>query len=271
MSGDAKRVHCHHLAEMSSVLDTPDDLLQHTSHRPFDLPTGRPWVMAQTWQRLLFAHWAVSPDLLRPMLPPDLTLDTYDGDAWVGVVPFLMNHVRLRGFSPIWGTAKFPELNLRTYVTHKGKAGVWFFSLDAANPLAVWTARLTFNLPYFHARMSIREHGDAIDYRSQRKHRNAAPAEFFGHYMPTAPVQVYGDGSLERWLTERYVLYSVNRRGELFIGHITHKPWKLQVADAEIEHQTIALASNITLPDTQPLLHYVHHIDVLTWAIQPVE
>ena len=253
------------------VIHSPSALLEKSTHRPFPLPQNRPWVMAQTWQRLLFAHWPVPIDVIRPMIPDSLTIDTYEGEAWISVVPFLMTGVRLRGLPPVPGTGTFPELNVRTYIIHEGKPGVWFFSLEAANPLAVWVARTTYNLPYYNAKMNIKaDDTGKISYNSLRTHRNAKSAMFSGHYRPIAPVQDYAEDSLDRWLSDRYVLYSADRHGKTFIGHITHVPWPLQPAEAEFETNTMAESSGITLPDTPPLLHYVHQLDILAWAIQPI-
>lgn len=249
---------------------SPQQLLNTTNHRPFPMPQNRSWVMAQSWQKLLFAHYRVDSDVIRPMIPAELEIDSYEGEAWISVVPFLMNYVHLRGLPPFPTTGKFPELNVRTYVTHGDKAGVWFFSLDAASLLAVTVARLTFNLPYYYAKMSIETKQDSTHYKSQRIHPNASPAIFDAHYQPIAPIQEYDPASLDRWLTDRYVLYSANRQGKLFIGHITHLPWQLQPASAVFEQNNMAQALNIPLLDTEPLLHYVEHIDVIAWTIQAI-
>jgi uncharacterized protein YqjF (DUF2071 family) len=252
------------------VQQTPKQLLQQVAHRPYPIPQGRFWVMAQTWQRLLFAHWAIPVDVLRPMIPPELTIDTWDGMAWIGIVPFRMIGVRLRGLPPIPLTDTFPEMNVRTYVVKDGIAGVWFFSLGAANPLAVITARNWFHLPYYHARMRIEENGDTIHYNSERTHRGANKGIFVGSYRPTDSVQDFASDSHERWLTERYALYTANKRGTLYRGDIHHQMWNIQPAEADIQQNSIAQASGITLPATKPLLHYVHHIDVITWALTAV-
>lgn len=252
-----------------TVIYTPQQLIEKSGHRPFPLPQNKPWVMAQTWQRLLFAHYRVSLDVLRPMIPPQLELDTYDGEAWISIVPFMMNHVHLRGIPAFPSTGKFPELNVRTYVKHQDKAGVWFFSLDAASWLAVWVARLTYRLPYFYAKMRLEEHGDTIHYHSERTHRNSANAIFDASYRPIAPVTDYAEGSLDRWLSDRYVLYAGDNR-LIFVGHITHMPWGLQPAEAEFKHNDMATAAGIPLLDTTPLLHYVHQLDVIAWAIESI-
>ena len=254
--------------QLEPVQVKPERLLVANEHRPFPMPENRRWVMAQTWQRLLFAHYPVATDSIRPMIPSLLEIDTYDGEAWISIVPFMMNHVHLRRLPSFPTTGKFPELNVRTYVKYRDKAGVWFFSLDAASFLAVWTARLTFNLPYFHATMSLDQSGDTLRYKSVRKHPGATSAIFDASYRPTAPVQDYAPDSLDRWLSERYVLYSGNRQGKLFIGHINHLQWQLQPAEAEFERDDMAQASGIPILETKPLLHYAHHIDVITWALQ---
>ena len=257
------------------LLDTPTqqspaELLASSAHRPFPVPQNRPWVMAQTWQRLLFVHYPVPVAMLRPLIPAQLEIDTFEGDAWIGIVPFLMTGVRLRGFPSVPGTATFPELNVRTYVRHGDKSGVWFFSLDAANPLAVIVARQLFNLPYFHADMAIERDGDTTNYTSTRTHRNASSANYDVTYRPTDIVQSYAQDSLDTWFTERYVLYTANGRGKVFIGHITHQPWQLQPAEVDIRTDTTAQAAGITLPDTTPIVHYAHHTDVLAWMIEPI-
>ncbi|HEV2458771.1 MAG TPA: DUF2071 domain-containing protein [Ktedonobacterales bacterium] len=227
-------------------------------------PRG-PWVMAQTWHTLLFAHWPVPTAAITPLLPPGLTLDTYGGEAWLGVVPFRMSGVRPRGVPPLPWLSAFPELNVRTYVTLDGVPGVWFFSLDAANPLAVATARAAYHLPYFTARMRCDLVGDTITYASERTHRGAPPAELAAVYRCAGPIFAAAPGSPEHWLTERYSLYAADRRGRLWWGEIRHRPWPLQAAQAEISRNTMARAAGVALPDTPPLLHYAHRQDVRIW------
>lgn len=255
----------------SPAKHAPSDLLAQSQHRPFALPDARPWIMAQTWQRLLFAHYPVPAEMLRPLIPAALDIDTYDGNAWVGVVPFLMTGVRLRGLPPVPGTATFPELNVRTYVRYGDRAGVWFFSLEAANPLAVWAARRFFNLPYYHAEMSMFCEGDRTTYHSRRTHEGTPDAIYDATYAPTAPVQDYPADSLTRWFTERYALYAQTPDERIVIGHITHPPWPLQPAELTLRADTLAEAAGINLPDTEPLLHYAHHLDILAWPVQTAQ
>jgi uncharacterized protein len=237
--------------------------------RPWRIP-ARPWVMGQTWNDLLFAHWAVPPDMLRPMLPAGLELDTFEGKAWVGVVPFHMTDIHLRGVPPIPFTSAFPELNVRTYVVLGGKPGVWFFSLDAFHLAAVEVARLTYNLPYFHAQMRTRCENGVVQYFSRRRDWRAKSGAFIGKYRPISDVFFTEDGTLEHWLTARFALYAADRQGALYRGEIAHAPWQLQHAEAEIECNTVAQSHGITLPDMPPLLHFVKRLKVIAWTIEQV-
>ena len=244
-----------------------DEILSNTSHRPWQIPHGS-WVMAQSWQYLLFAHWALPTEVVLPLIPPLLELDTFDGMAYIGVVPFLMNHVRGKGLPPIPATRRFPELNVRTYVTYQGKPGVWFFSLEADNTLAVRVARLLFHLPYFDADMSMTHHLKGwIQYDSRRTHRGASSADYIARYRPTSDVYLSKAGSLDEWLTERYCLYSIDDNGVLYRGEIHHEKWQLQTAEAEIVVNTMGCASKLDLPNEPPILHYVENIDVLAWYL----
>lgn len=222
--------------------------------------------MKQVWHDLLFAHWPLPPSAIRPLIPSQLTLDTFDGQSWVGVVPFHMSGIRARGLPPLPGLSRFPELNVRTYVTHGGKPGVYFFSLDAANLPAVWAARKFYHLPYFHAAMSSKELGGNIHYFSRRRRANA---EFRAHYQPTAGVSPREKGSLEHWLTERYCLYTTHC-AEVYRCGIHHQQWPLQNAEAEFETNTVAAASGVPLPNTKPILHFARKLEVLIWPLQKI-
>jgi hypothetical protein len=224
--------------------------------------------MAQTWRDLLFAHWPVAADLIRQLVPAALELDTFDGHAWVGVVPFRMTGIRPRWLPPLPWFSAFAELNVRTYVNVGGKPGVFFFSLDAANPVAVATARRWFHLPYMNATISCRNEGEAIDYSSRRTHREAPAAEFRARYEPCGPVTLAERGSLAHWLTERYCLYTLDRQARVMRGEIHHAPWPLQAAKAEIATNTMASAAGITLPAEPPVLHFARRLDVTLWTLR---
>jgi uncharacterized protein YqjF (DUF2071 family) len=179
-----------------------------------------------------------------------------------------MSGIRLRYLPPIPSADRFPELNLRTYVTYQDKAGIYFFSLDAASFIAVVSARLWFNLPYFQAKMSLIETDSIIRYDSRRTHPAAAPARFVGSYRPTAEVLPATVGTLAHWLTERYCLYSLDRRRRPYRGDIHHRPWPLQTAEAELQENSIAAAYGLRLPAVPPLLHYAHRLETLIWPLK---
>src|SRR5947209_747282 len=237
-------------------------LLRQTGHRPIPMPHG-PWIMVQNWCDLLFAHWEVSAEQLRLLVPSQLELDLLNGKAYVAVTPFHISGLRPRYLPALPVISRFPELNVRTYVRYKGIPGVFFFSLDAGNLSAVWGARIGYGLPYLHANMSIKASEDKFDYRSQRL-QHPKPAEFIGRYWPTSAARRREKNSLEFFLTERYCLYTV-RKGQVFRAHIHHVPWPLQDADAEIQVNTMAKAAGIDLPNTQPLLHFSRFLQVLVW------
>ncbi len=243
-------------------------LLSQTGHRPWPLPHG-PWVMAQRWHELLFAHWPVPAEVLRPLVPASLQLDLRKGQAWLGVIPFRMSGVRLRGTPALPRLSAFPELNVRTYVVRNGKPGVWFFSLDAGNALAVAVARAWFHLPYFRARMRSVGHGEWIEYRSTRTHSRASAAELAVRYRPRGEEHEPEPGTLAYWLTERYCLYAAGG-GRLLCGEIHHPAWKLREAEAEFERNTMAAALGVALPETAPILYFAARQDVLIWPPEGV-
>jgi uncharacterized protein YqjF (DUF2071 family) len=223
--------------------------------------------MTQTWHDLLFAHWPMPRAVMRPLVPAQLTLDTFDGQCWAGVIPFHMSGIRGRGLPALPGLSRFPELNVRTYVIYGGRPGVYFFSLDAGNLPAVWAARKVYHLPYFHAAMSSRELGGNIHYSS---HRLRGAAEFRGQYRATSDMRLREKGSIEHWLTERYCLYTTHR-GQVYRGEIHHAPWPLQDAEAEFETNTVAAAAGILLPASAPLLHFARRLEVLIWPLRRAE
>jgi len=247
--------------------------------------------MAQTWHDLLFMHWPVDPGALAPALPAPLELQTFDGSAWLGIVPFRMSGVRLAGLPALPRLSAFPELNVRTYVTlperdGAPRPGVWFFSLDAARRLAVAVARSWFGLPYHHAAMSCAAEGEAVRYACRRLGAGAAragptgaaggrvvaaatAASFVGRYGPAGPVRLAATGRLEHFLTERYCLYALDRRGRLRRAEVHHAPWPLQPAQAVIERNTMTAPLGLPLPASEPLLHFARRLDVRVWAPRP--
>jgi uncharacterized protein len=223
--------------------------------------------MAQRWHDLLFAHWPVEPERLRPHVPEALTLDCHTGTAWVSITPFRLEGLRPRGLPALPWVSSFPELNFRTYVTRARKPGVFFFSLDAARTLAVMGARAAFHLPYFLAKMRVATTRDgATDYRSHRAGAER-PAEFQALYRPVPQMSALPaePGTIDHWLTERYCLYAVDRAGRLYRTEIHHAPWALQRVDAKILWNTVSTAAGIELPPEPALTAYARRLDVVVW------
>ena len=242
--------------------------LKCEQHRPWALPEG-PWVMAQNWHDLLFAHWEVPVAKMRELVPRGLEIDTFEGRAWLGVVPFRMAGVRLRGTPALPGLAAFPELNVRTYVRAGGKPGVWFFSLDAANRIAVKAARAWFHLPYFYARMTIRRNGKQVVYSAARNDRRGSGERLEATYEPLGACFHAQAGTLEHFLTERYCLYCQRPDLTLLRGEIHHAPWPLQSASAEFVENSMTSGLRVAL-EGAPLLHFSKLQEVVVWAPQPV-
>lgn len=257
------------LGGASSIVYRPPSIARRpptmSTHRPWPAP-DRPWIMSQTWCDLLFAHWPVPVELLRPRIPADLTVDTFDGTAWIAVVPFVMRRTRPFRLPLPFGLGDLPELNVRTYVSDGRKPGVWFFSLDAGRTTVVWAARLWYHLPYFQARMRVTAEDDGFHYTSVRTHPRTSAAAFAATYRPIGEPYRAQPGSLDHWLTERYCLYTTDRRGRLYRAENDHAPWPLQPAAAEIRINTMIQALGIPLPATPPLLHFARRMDVVFWA-----
>jgi uncharacterized protein len=226
-----------------------------------------PWIMAQTWRNLLFAHWPVAPERLRPLVPAGLTLDTFDGVAWVGVVAFRLSGVRFRGTPPLPGVSAFPEINVRTYVTCGGAPGVLFLSLDANNPPGIAVARPLFRLPYSYSRIAFAESAEGIRFQSRRPGGSRLPAAFDATYRPAGPIMRARPGALAAWLTERYGYYTAGPDGALYHCAIQHAAWALQPAAAVIHENTMLAAHGLPL-EGRPLLHYAHFMRARFWPLR---
>ncbi|HWC48233.1 MAG TPA: DUF2071 domain-containing protein [Solirubrobacterales bacterium] len=241
-------------------------VLAETGHRPWELPR-RSWFMGQSWIDLLFAHWRVSEEALRRVVPEQLPLDTFDGEAWLGITPFCVRGVRLRGTAPAPSISTFPELNVRTYVSLDGKPGIYFLSLDADSAAAVRAARLTYRLPYFRSQIRIDRDEEGIGYDLLRTSHDGPPAYFAARYGGEGAELPVRDGSLERWLTERYCLYTLDDEGRALRGEIHHPPWPLRRGWVEIETNTMAMPFGIDLAG-EPLLHFSARQDVAIWTLE---
>lgn len=228
-------------------------------------PRGLP-LMRQNWGKLLFMHWPIDAALLRPLIPRRLIIDTFDGTAWIGIVPFTMWGVRPSFLPPMPWLSRLHELNVRTYVHLDGVPGVWFCSLDAALAPAVWAARRFFHLPYFNARITLRQHAQTIDYRSHRTHRDAPPADFHATWTIGEPLAPSEPGSHAFFLTERYCLYAARRR-DIYRCHISHPAWPLQRARVSSLSSTMIESHGLAAPDGEPLLHYAESLKVDIWPL----
>jgi uncharacterized protein YqjF (DUF2071 family) len=217
---------------------------------------GRRW-LEMTWRDGLFVHWPVDPDVVADTLPERLSVATYNGDAYLGVVPFLMSDIRPRG-SPIGRS--FPELNLRTYVDGPNGRGVYFYNLDASDPVGVAVARRVFALPYYRARMRVDRDGDRISFASDRTHRGVPSAGFDATYEPVGEAFTPEPGSCEAFLLENYRFYAAGRG--LYRGEIAHEPWTLRPATVDIRTNTLFEANGFDRPERDRLVHYAEPIDV---------
>jgi uncharacterized protein len=239
--------------------------LRATGHRPWPLP-GRPWLMGQTWYDLLFAHWAVGPELLQPLVPPPLGLDVRDGRAWLGGHLLPGRGATVAGHAAAAVAVELPRVERAHLRRFRRASRHLLFSLDAARVVAVVAARLAYRLPYFHAEMTVDRQNSRVSYESRRVDSSGPPAEFRARYGPSCRRLAIEDGSLERWLAERYCVYVVDERGRALRGEIHHPPWPLQPAEATFEANTMAAPLGIEL-DSRPLLHFSARQDVVIWPL----
>lgn len=207
-------------------------------------------------------HWEADVDDLKSRLPVGVDLDLYDGKAWLGVIPFDMEGVTLRGCPSVPMLSHFTELNVRTYVRVQGKPGVWFFSLDVPHLHAVWGARTFFHLPYYLAAMKMKRGEAGIDYRSARVDRSLDM-----RYTPGESLEVSRDSFLQ-WATSRYCLYCRNRGGDVFRGSIHHAPWALQKVEVEIREQR--MLSPFKVGERHPEMAYAAELPVVVYPLEKV-
>ena len=243
-------------------------------------PTKKPdqgAVMKQRWADLLFLHWTADARLLRPQLPAGLELDTFEGRAYVGIVPFTVTGARLTWLPPLPFVSSFHEVNLRTYVRRPGgDPGVWFFSLDANNPVVVQTARTLFKLPYRNAEIEMKvgdpDTGAAppdarrwIDFTSRRVKGDRPELEV--RYGPAGAPQAAAAGTLEHFLVERYVLYTESE-GRLHRARVFHEPYPVQQALAPLVRENFLPSIGLVRPERPPLAHYAKEVHVDVFPLQ---
>jgi uncharacterized protein YqjF (DUF2071 family) len=231
-------------------------------------PTRRPpglSVMHQKWRDLLFLHWELPADAIRPTLPAGLELDTFAGRAFVGLVGFTMKGIRPAFVPPLPWLSSSHETNLRTYVHRDGVPGVWFYSLDASRLAAVLGARATYRLPYYWARMRLHRGGGRYRYVSSRRWPGPRGA---GHDLTGAPRGAAAPappGTLEHFLVERYVLFTRGPRG-LRRAQVHHAPYPLQPAEASVARESLLAAAGLDRPAAAPLAHFATGVEVEVFA-----
>ena len=236
------------------------DALRETAHRPWPLPQGR-WLVAQTWEDSLFAHWPVAADVLQALLPPSLQVEEHDGSAWLGVHAFRVECVRLHGTLPVPWISSFSQLNVRTYVRAGRKPGIWFLSLDTPSTLAAETARLVYRLPWSTCRLELGERLGRLEVSASR----AEGRVFTARASPRGTPEPAVEGSLERFLFERYCLYG--RDGNLQRAELHHRPWRVRPAIGAVDLNTMV---PVELPEEPALLHAAERQDVLAWPLEDV-
>jgi uncharacterized protein YqjF (DUF2071 family) len=245
-----------------------------TTNEPHLMPPGR-WLISQWWSNLLFAHWPVPASSLAPLVPEGLQVDTFQGSAWLGIMPFRMDRTKVHGLPPIPGARSFPDLSLRTYVREErtGTQGVVCLSLDASNLLAVATGRALYRLPYHWAKMRMEQRTEReFSFYSHRRFADR-PVVFKARYRGLGPSQRLAEsrpGSLDHFLIERYCLFSTNRAGQPIRANLHHSSWPLEEAEAQIEQNDLAEVLGIRLPDEKPVLHYSRQLAVYVWPAELV-
>lgn len=228
-------------------------------------------VMRQRWARLLFLHWRVPADEVRPRIPAGLEVDTHDGQAWIGLVPFAVRNARPVFLPAVPGLSSFDEVNVRTYVHYRGRdPGVWFFSLDASSRVAVGAARTFFKLGYRFAEMSAHVDGESVSFHSRRIAPGPLPATCEMRYAPRGEVAHAGPGTLEHFLVERYVLYAAHG-ARLYQGRVHHEPYPLQTAAVDGLSEDLLAAGGFRRPAGEPLVHYASGVGVEVFPIRGLD
>lgn len=265
--------------EVETRYVTVGSLLYSVEHRPW-LPPDSQWLLSQRWNDVLFAHFAIDPPTLRKLVPRELTLDLYDGVAWLTILPFYTSHMRPTGIPPLPGLSFFPQLILRTYVTMENKPGIYYFSVDTSNLSAVWLARIFFRMQYWHS--SIKMSGATVQARNsvdreirlqaKRLHGPKAPegqVRFAVAYSPEGDAVRARPRSLDEFLVERYCLYTTNR-GKFYRVEVHHQPWPLQQVSVEIRENNLAEPLGLALPAKPDLCHFSRSVKMLAWAPEKV-
>ena len=241
--------------------------VRQDGHLPFPMP-NRPFAISQECRELTFMHWKVDPERLKPHLPDGLEIDLFNGEAYVGVIPFVMKNVRPRGLPSVPGISTFAEFNVRTYVIKDGQAGVFFLTLDAKSLVTCFYAPRAYGLPYRYAKASVKYEGESLQWRSRR---SSDGAELIGSTSNKGPLQSSDSNTLEHYFFERYCLYT-EHQGCIRRAYVYHQPWSFTEAEVNLESNSLLESYNMGLDALSPdLIHYSQGLLVKTWPIEVAE
>lgn len=245
------------------------NLINDIIHRPFPLPSKN-WIMRQKWRNVLFLHWPIPVEKLRPHIPSSLQIDTFNGSAWLGIILFVLEGIFPFEIPSISLTPKFPEINVRTYVKYDGKPGIYFLSIDVMNWASLKIAKNWYHLPYHSSQIFFQKEEQKFHCHSIRKGNENTPISFKGKYAPVSEVYFPKEGTLDHWLIERYCLYSSNNGINIYCGDIHHRPWPLQKAKIELVKNTLFTPFHFDLFEEKPIAHFSIGVDSLIWNIKKI-
>ncbi|MWG35274.1 YqjF family protein [Halomarina oriensis] len=206
---------------------------------------------------VLFAHWPIPPERIESRVPDVLTVDTFEGDAWLGVQAFEVFETGLTSL-PFSLPQSFLQLTFRTYVRHEGLTGVYFFSSDTSDRLGTTLGKQFLRVPLYNADMTLTREAETRVFRSRRTQSGAAPVRFDATYRPTGDTSQATSGSLEEFFAERHRYFSVSEASgnEVFVGEVGRDPWSLSDVDVTIRRNTLFRALGLDTPDSTPAFSY---------------